>query len=64
MAVTKAQRKATDKYLEKNNLVEIKFRVTESKRTDYKEKVSGLGYSMNQFIVDAIEEKIAREINK
>lgn len=62
MAVTKAQREATDRYIEKNNLVEIKFRVTDTKRTEYKDKASVLGYnSMNQFIIDSIDEKISRE---
>lgn len=62
MSLSEAQRKATNKYIEKNNLVEIKFRVTDSKRDEYKAKSADLGYSsFNQFVIQAIEEKIERD---
>lgn len=62
MALSEAQRKATNKYIEKNNLVELKFRVTDSKRDEYKSKSADLGYSsFNQFVISAIEEKIERD---
>ena len=35
---TEAQAKAVKTYLEKNNLVEIKFRVNREKREEYKEQ--------------------------
>lgn len=55
---TKAQKEATDRYIDKNDLVEIKFRVSKDKRNEYKNKILELGYSMNQFIIEAIEEKL------
>ena len=62
MPLSDSQRKATNKYIEKNNLVEIKFRVAKEKRESYQANVSSLGYSsFNQFVIQAIEEKIERD---
>lgn len=58
---TEAQAKATKSYLERNKLVEIKFRVPEAKRTYFQEKVKEMGYkSFNEFVVEALEEKIEK----
>ena len=61
MAITDAQKRATKKYISKNNLVEIKCRVTLDERTMYYEQIKCLGYNINQFLKQAIEEKIERE---
>ena len=58
---TEAQAKAVKTYLEKNNLVEIKFRVNREKREEYKEQAEKKGKSLNSFIIEAINEKIERE---
>ena len=58
---TEAQAKAVKTYLEKNNLVEIKFRVKREKREEYKEQAEKKGKSLNSFIIEAINEKIERE---
>ncbi|MDY3015906.1 MAG: hypothetical protein SOR79_02000 [Blautia sp.] len=64
MAYSEAQKKATIKYM-KNNLDDIKTRVPKGKREEYKEKARLLGYdSFNSFVVQAIEEKINREVLK
>lgn len=62
MPLSEAKKKANANYLIRNNLVEIKFRVTEEKRNEYKLKATSLGYSsFNKFVVQAIEEKISRD---
>ena len=58
---TEAQAKAVKTYLEKNNLVEIKFRENREKREEYKEQAEKKGKSLNSFIIEAINEKIERE---
>ena len=58
---TEAQAKAVKTYLEKNNLVEIKFRVNREKREEYKEQAEKKGKSLNSFIIETINEKIERE---
>ena len=58
---TEAQAKAVKTYLEKNNLVEIKFRVNREKREEYREQAEKKGKSLNSFIIEAINEKIERE---
>ena len=64
MAYSEAQKKATIKYM-KNNLDDIKIRVPKGQREEYKEKARLLGYnSFNSFVVQAIEEKIEREVSE
>ena len=58
---TEAQAKAVKTYLEKNNLVEIKFRVNREKREEYKEQAEKKGKSLNSFIIEEKNEKIERE---
>ena len=58
---TEAQAKAVKTYLEKNNLVEIKFRVNREKREEYKEQAEKKGKSLNSFIIEKKKKKIERE---
>ena len=58
---TEAQAKAVKTYLEKNNLVEIKFRVNREKREEYKEQAEKKGKRLNSFIIEEKKEKIERE---
>ena len=61
MSVSPAQQKAVNKYLA-NNFDDIKLRVPKGKREEYKKIVSDLGYdSFNGFMIQALDEKIARE---
>lgn len=63
LATTAAQRKATQKYLEKNDLVELsRARVSRTAKADYMQKVKELGYSsFTQFVLSAVNEKLERE---
>ena len=57
---TEAQKTATLKYLE-NNTDELKTRMKKGKKVEFREAAEKAGYdSLNQFVIDAIEEKIAR----
>lgn len=61
MPVSEAQQKAINKYL-RNTFDDIKTRVPKGKREEYKERALVLGYkSFNNFVVQAIEEKLERE---
>lgn len=61
MAYSESSKKATMKYM-KNNLDDIKIRVPKGKREQYKNSASALGYeSFNNFVIQAIEEKLQRE---
>lgn len=63
MPVSEAQQKAVNKYL-KNNFDDIKTRVPKGKREEYKDRARELGYeSFNNFVIQAIEEKLEREGN-
>ncbi len=62
MPYTDAQKKATLNYLSKNDIVDIKLRISQNKKIEYKTKAKKSGYtSFNQFIIDAIEEKIQKD---
>lgn len=62
MALSESQKRATSKYIEKNDLVEIKFRVTREQRSLFQENAKNIGYnSFNQFVIDAIIEKLDRK---
>lgn len=54
MSYSKAQNKATQKYV-RNNYDEIKIRVPKGTKDRYKDVASEKGVSLNQFIVDCIE---------
>lgn len=61
MAYSEAGKKATIKYM-KNNLDDIKIRVPKGQREELKAAAKAIGYdSFNQFVVDAIHEKLERE---
>ncbi len=55
-----AQKKATAKYM-KAHLEEIKIRVPKGRKEHYKDAASAAGQSLNQFAVNAMDEKINRE---
>lgn len=52
--VSEAQRKATDKYLEKFD--EIRIRVPAGRKAEIKAYAEKLGQSMNSFVTNAIDE--------
>lgn len=58
---TEAQAKAVKNYLEKNNLVEIKFRVSRDKKEEYKQQAERKGESLNSYIIKLIEKDIAED---
>ena len=60
MTISKAQQKAVAKYT-KENYDEIKLRVPKGDKDKYKSAAEAEGKSLNQFIVDCIEDKISRE---
>lgn len=64
MAYTESHKKATIKYM-KNNLDDIKIRVQKGKREEYKKIAQQLGYkSLTSFIIQAINEKIEKEMKQ
>lgn len=56
---TEAQNRATKKYL--STLGTCQLRMKPEKRELYKEKAAEIGVSLNDYIQQAIEEKIARD---
>ena len=58
---SEAQAKAAKKYLEKNDLVEIKFRVSRDKKEEYKQQAASKGESLNSYIIGLIEKDIAED---
>lgn len=60
MAITKAQQRATAKYI-KNNYDEIKLRVAKGKKLEIQNYAQARGESLNGFINRAIEETMERE---
>jgi predicted HicB family RNase H-like nuclease len=57
---TEAQKRATLSYL-KDNTDELKIRMQKGKKEEYREAAKKADYrSLNQFVIDAIEEKISR----
>lgn len=56
---TEAQKSATLKYL-KESTDELKIRMPKGKKQEYREAADKAGLSLNQFVIDAIEEKISR----
>lgn len=55
-----ARRRANSKYL-KNTVEDIKIRVPKGKKDYYKKASALFGSSLNQFFIDAIDEKIIKE---
>lgn len=59
MATSKAQQKATAKYM-KNNYDEIKTRVPKGKKAEIQAFAERNGYSLNGFVNEAIDEKMQK----
>lgn len=60
--VSAAQRKATDKYLEKFD--EMRVRVPIGRKADYQAHAKAKGESLNSFIIRAMDEAIERDNNE
>lgn len=56
---TQAQKKAAEKYLA-DKVEDIKIRVPKGKKQYYKDRAAAAGQSLNQFAIDALDEKISR----
>lgn len=54
---SEAQNKSTQKYI-KNNYDNIMVRVPKGKREFYKEQAAKLGKSLNQLIIELLEESV------
>lgn len=59
MAVSEAQKKASVKYLEK--LDEIRIRMPKGKKDDIKAAAAIAGESMNQYIINAVDQRMERD---
>lgn len=59
MSVSEAQKKASIKYLEK--LDEIRIRMPKGEKKNIKEAASAAGESMNQYIINAVDQRMERE---
>ena len=59
MSVSEAQKKASIKYLEK--LDEIRIRMPKGEKNNIKEAASAAGESMNQYIIDAVDQRMERD---
>lgn len=57
MAVSEAQKKASVKYLEK--LDEVRVRAEKGTKERWKEAAADKGKSLNQFVIDAVENEIS-----
>ena len=56
---TKAAQKAVNKYI-KNNYDRINLTIPKGKKEEYKRIAESEGKSLNQFIIDAINERIEK----
>lgn len=59
MRYTDAQKRAAEKYLSEK-VEDIRIRVPKGKKEYYKAQAAAAGLSLNQFAVDAMDEKIER----
>jgi len=59
MPVSAAQKKASIKYLEK--LDEVRIRMEKGKKDNIKAAATTAGESMNQYIINAIEQRVERD---
>lgn len=57
MSVSEAQKKASVKYLEK--LDEVRVRAEKGTKDRWKDAAASRGKSLNQFVVDAVENEIS-----
>lgn len=60
MTVSKAQMKATQKYV-KNNYDRLEFRIPKGERDIIKAHAEKMGESLNQFLVRAVKEAMQRD---
>ncbi len=56
---SQAQNRATQKYI-KEHLESIQIRVPKGRKAFYKSAADSAGQSLNQFTIDALDEKISR----
>ena len=59
MSVSEAQKKASIKYLEK--LDEVRIRMPKGEKNNIKEAASAAGESMNQYIINAVDQRMERD---
>ena len=59
MPVSEAQKQASVKYLEK--LDEVRIRMPKGKKDDVKAAAVAVGESMNQYIINAVEQRMERD---
>ena len=59
MSVSEAQKKASIKYLEKQD--EIRIRMPKGEKNNIKEAASAAGESMNQYIINAVDQRMERD---
>lgn len=57
MSVSEAQKKASVKYLEK--LDEVRIRAEKGTKSRWKNAAANRGKSLNQFVIDAVENEIS-----
>ena len=60
MAVSKAQQRATQKYI-KNNYDRLELRIPKGERESIKQHAEKMGESLNQFLIRAVQETIRRD---
>lgn len=60
MALSDTQRKANDKYLK--TLANVSFRVKPEQAQRYKDAAAAAGKSLRAYILEALEEKILRDM--
>ena len=60
MTVSKAQQRAVSKYMKENYDV-YQIRMPKGKKDDIKEAASAVGESMNQYIINAIDQRMERD---
>ncbi|MGN0600359.1 MAG: hypothetical protein ACI4JK_10745 [Oscillospiraceae bacterium] len=63
MATSKAQQKATAKYM-KNNYDEIKTRVPKGKKSEIQAAAEKQGESLNAYVIGAVERRMKAEQDK
>ena len=62
MSVSEAQKKASVKYLEK--LDEVRIRAKKGTKSRWKNAAANRGKSLNQFVIDAVENEISVAVEK
>lgn len=60
MAVSKAQQRATQKYI-KNNYDRLELRIPKGERESIKKHAEKMGESLNQFLIRAVKETMRRD---